>query len=134
MKYQEINLYHSSEDGEKQFGEKQFIAQEQKGYAAYMIIGSYYHDCSFYSRMQELHLLIQYKELPEPRQFSVERGIEEQFLRACYDVLPFLSRMRSECFFLRKEDTLTVYFLTGGFEPVSVHIDAELHVTIELEE
>ena len=96
---------------------------EQRSYAAYMIIGSYFHRCYFSSKLQELHLRIQFLDLPLQRQYSIEDKIEALFKEECGYLLPFFQNMNCECSLLIENNTATVTFETG-FESVTVIIDS----------
>ena len=110
--------------------EKKYDKQLALAFAAYMMAGSLFKKCVCANPLEERHLYLHYKEMPQPRQLDAEDSV----LQAISDLAPaWLDTMGSlycEARLIHSGDTYQIRFYTGGFGGLGVCIDRRGQMTM----
>ena len=117
--------------------EKGYNRQFATAYAAYMIVGSYFHKCTAANSYEEKHLYLHYVEMPMGKQVDCEKRIDDLMLNIEYNDPEFMeciAQLNSSTYFYKEDEYFIVDFRTGGFEGLQVMVDPGGRCTISLTE
>lgn len=103
--------------------EKKYSKQYAAGFAAYMMVGSLFQKCICRNEREARHLYLHYKEMPQNQQFSVEDSILSQIRDLDAEFVEELQQLKCEVSFRHEKDSYFLFFRTGGFGDIVVHID-----------
>ena len=107
--------------------------QQQTTYILYMILGSYFHKCSFKKKRLEETLLLYYKEMPQKKQADLEEKVVEKAEDVLEDYLSIISEMNCEVDFYRSGKDYCLVFETG-FERVIANVSPTGRYAIEIDD
>ena len=105
--------------------EKKYDRQLAAAYAVYMMAGSAFKKCICRNPLEEGHLCLHYREMPERLQLEAENAVLAGVEALGERRLAAMSELFCEAVFCRQGGKYRVCFLTGGFEDLKIDIDGK---------
>ena len=91
----------------------------------YMMAGSAFKKCICRNPLEEGHLCLHYREMPERLQLEAENAVLAGVEALGERRLAAMSELFCEAVFCRRGGKYRVCFLTGGFEDLKIDIDGK---------
>ncbi len=95
------------------YSSPRYSIQYSKSYIVYMIVGSYFHDSICCNEMEEKHLYLHYKEMPNNKQLREEKSLIDFFERHYRDLIKEIADMRCNVSFRKTDGNYYICFDTG---------------------
>ena len=110
--------------------EKKYDRQLAAAFAVYMMAGSAFKKCICRNPLEEGHLCLHYREMPERLQLEAENAVLAGVKALGERRLAAMGDLFCEAVFSRRGGKYTVCFLTGGFEDLKIDIDGKGKISL----